>query len=225
MTRIEEILDPKSKYTDENDVLLNELGLKDQDELTQAERMITSYKLSKLYLNPGKQTFDVNHYLSIHKYLFSGVYSFAGQIRDEVIEKSYTFCLPQYIYQYLKYTLEEANKSAKRVTNRDELLQFYFHYFVELDAIHPFREGNGRTEREYLRQLVEHICKMNHLDNYYFDFNLIESKEEYSKACVMAVTAPDNELGLEMKKPLVNMFDRILVVREKELELDKSSQK
>ena len=61
MSRLEsDLLNYDSKYL-KNGVLINKLGLEEEQALNKAERMITSYKLAKLYLNPGKQTFGVNH--------------------------------------------------------------------------------------------------------------------------------------------------------------------
>ena len=96
MSRLESnLLNYSSKYLKDG-VLINNLGLTDEEMLNKAERMITSYKLAKLYLNPGPQTFDTNHYLSIHKFLFEDIYPFAGEIRNENISKRIRF-----VYQIL----------------------------------------------------------------------------------------------------------------------------
>ena len=83
----------KSKYTldSEDKVLRNKLGIWDEDSLNEAERMITSYKLAKLYLDTGAQSFDANHLKSIHKFLFEDIYPFAGEFRRENISKRITF--------------------------------------------------------------------------------------------------------------------------------------
>ena len=97
---VDEILNYKSKDEDDG-VLKNKLGIKDQESLSKAERMITSYKLAKLYLDPGEQTFDVKHYLSIHKFLFEDIYNFAGEIRTENSAKRIPFCVPDFIFSEL----------------------------------------------------------------------------------------------------------------------------
>lgn len=64
MGRIDkELLNYKSKYIKDG-VLINKLGIKDEDELNKAERMITSYKLSKMYLREDKIRFDVPYYIT-----------------------------------------------------------------------------------------------------------------------------------------------------------------
>ena len=74
--------------------------------------------------------------------------------------------------------------------------------------IHPFREGNGRTEREFIRQLIDYICKKNGLEPYELDYKLIKSREEYINAIIRAD-------ALCQYGDLMALFDSILVVKEK----------
>ena len=208
MARIrDEVLDytPKSVV---NGVLVNKLNIKDSEELERVEREITALKLAKLYLNPGKQTFDVEHYLSIHKFLFEDIYDFAGEIRDEVIAKQIPFCLPQFIYDNLNQTLRDAQKNISKITDRTKLVQFLAVLYSDLDITHPFREGNGRVKREFLRQYVIEICKRNNLEEYVLDYSLIEDKEAFIQAVIVA-DAACNTTYLEQ------FIDKILVSAQK----------
>ena len=204
---VDEILNYKSKDEDDG-VLRNKLGIKDQESLSKAERMITSYKLAKLYLDPGEQTFDVKHYLSIHKFLFEDIYYFAGEIRTENIAKRIPFCVPDFIFSELTRVLKNARDNIYKIDSRDKLLRFIVELYAEIDIIHPFREGNGRVEREFIRQLMEYICKVNCLDNYYLDYSLITDRNAYIDAVVKADALLDY-------KDLLLLFDSIMVVREK----------
>lgn len=202
-----DLLNYHSKYTTTNDVLVNKLGLFDETTLNEAERMITSYKLAKLYLEPGEQTFDVKHYVAIHKYLFEEIYPFAGEIRRENISKRIPFCLVQYIVPELEKTLKKARNNVYEIDDREKLLSFITELYSDLDIIHPFREGNGRTEREFIRQFIDYICKTNFLEPYYLDYSLLD-KDVYIDAVVRADAYCD--FG-----PLKALFDGILVVKEK----------
>ena len=85
--------------------------------------------------------------------------------------------------------------------------------------IHPFREGNGRTEREFIRQLIDYICKKNGLEPYELDYSLIKSRDEYIAAIIRADALLDYG-------PLMTLFDSILVVKEKKgLEYGKTGKK
>ena len=216
------ILDYKSPYTiDGNDesALKNKLGITDQEELNTVERMMTSFKLAKLYTQTGAETFDTEHLLSIHKYLFDDIYEFAGTIRSENIAKSFTFCLVHLVPQNLKYTLDQDKKKIPTIKSRDELLKFITVLYSDLDMIHPFREGNGRTEREFIRQLIDYICKKNGLEPYELDYSLIKSRDEYIAAIIRADALLDYG-------PLMTLFDSILVVKEKKgLEPSKTGKK
>lgn len=212
----EELLNYKSPYILNNDekLLANKLEIQDAKELEKAERMITNYKLSKLYLNPGTQTFDVQHYLYIHKFLFEDIYLFAGEIRTEEIQKRIPFCLSQYIIPELKKTLENALRKSKKIQTREELLNFLVELYADLDIIHPFREVNGRTEREFIRQFIDFICLENNLESYYLDYNAIENREMFVDAVVKADAFLDyNELRY--------LFDSILKSK-RDLELENS---
>lgn len=217
MGDVKDSVEYKSKYTvDEDDkVLRNKLGIWDEDSLNEAERMITSYKLANLYLSTGAQTFDADHLKSIHKYLFEDIYPFAGEFRKENISKKITFCLVQFIEPELDRALKNAMKVVPKLVNREALLRFVTEFYSDLDMIHPFREGNGRTEREFMRQYIDFVCKKNNLEQYYLDYSLIEDREAYIDAVVKAD-------ALCSYGDLMALFDRILLVKEKDKDLNNS---
>lgn len=77
----------------------------------------------------------------IHAYLFGGLYDFAGKIRTKTIAKGNTlFCLAEHLHNYLKIV------EAMPETTFDEIVDKY----VEMNAAHPFMEGNGRSTRIWL---------------------------------------------------------------------------
>lgn len=208
MSRINEVLNYQSKYTDNNEVLKNKLGVTDNETLNEKERFITSYKLADLYLKGITGNFDVNHYLSIHKYLFDEIYPFAGEIRSENIQKDIPFCLPNLIYENLVRTLEQAKKNLKKITNEEELIKFLADFYAELDIIHPFREGNGRTEREFLRQYMIMLNEVIDFGEYVLDYSKIDDKNNFIKAVIIADATCDTTM-------LENYIKMILTKKEK----------
>lgn len=205
MARLNEALNYSSKYTNENGVLQNNLNIDNLEELERVERVMTGFKLANLYLNPGIQTFDVTHYLGIHKYLFEDIYSFAGQIRSENINKRIPFCLPNLIYENLVSTLKKAQIMSKKIASEEDLIDFIAYFYSELDIIHPFREGNGRTEREFLRQYVEKINETISFGKYELDYDQIEDKDAFINSVVIADATCDLTYLKEfIKKILVN---------------------
>ncbi len=181
MTEIDNILLNYGK----EEVLKNKLNINTIEELEKQERLITSYKLAKLYLDPGKQTFDVEHYLSIHKFLFEDIYDFAGKFRTEKITKRISFCSPMFIYSELERTLKDARNRIKTLTSKEAILDYIPILHSDLDVIHPFREGNGRTEREFIRQYINFVCEFNSLGSMCLDYNKVD-KNEFVDAVVKA---------------------------------------
>ena len=87
----------------------------------------------------------------IHAYLFGGLYDFAGQIRTKTISKGNTlFCLAEHLHNYLK-TVE-----AMPEMTFDEIVDKY----VEMNAAHPFMEGNGRSTRIWLDLIFKKQLKL-----------------------------------------------------------------
>ena len=179
--RINEALNAKSKHTYENGVLINKLDIHNQEELDEVETSLCLLRLTNLSMQENRFAFDLKYYLNIHKYIFQDVYPFAGDIRDENITKGNTpFCRPEFIVNYLKYNLDEMKKKAFKITSKEEYINFLSYYYSELNMVHPFREGNGRVLREYLRQMVKYLNNFLPLTSYELDYSNI-SKEVREK--------------------------------------------
>lgn len=100
-----------------------------------------AYTLWESDLVADKDVGKVKSLQQIHAYLFGGLYDFAGKIRTKTIAKGNTlFCLAEHLHNYLK-TVE-----AMPETTFDEIVDKY----VEMNAAHPFMEGNGRSTRIWL---------------------------------------------------------------------------
>lgn len=142
-------------YPDTN-VLINKLDIKDIDLLQKYEAKITAAKLLSLRQKGIIGNFNVKHIKDIHLYLFEDIYPFAGKFRTENIGKgAFRFAEWQYIEPELNKLLE--NLKVENYLNgldADPLAQKLAYYMSELNVLHPFREGNGRTIREFIRELA-----------------------------------------------------------------------
>ena len=147
----------KSQYCYENsNVLINKLNLKDPKKLRYYEAKITAAKLLGLRKMGVTGNFNIEHLKNIHKYLFEDIYPFAGEFRKENISKDeFRFAEWEYIENELKILLDKLKKE-KYLQNYDkkELAKRLAYYLAEINVLHPFREGNGRTSREFIRQLA-----------------------------------------------------------------------
>lgn len=135
--------------------LVNKLNIKDSEELESYETSVVSLKLMALNKKGITGNFDVAHFVSIHKFLFKDIYNFAGLFRTENIAKDYfQFAEWEYIESELERLLSELKSENYLVgLSKEQFASRLAYYWAELNVLHPFREGNGRTTREFLRQL------------------------------------------------------------------------
>lgn len=141
-------------YPDTN-VLRNRFGIKDARELKQVETDISVIRQNDLLINLIYGRFTPNHLKRIHRYLLGDVYSFAGSYRREDIAKGTTrFLRHEEIAQKLSELLKQLrDEQCLKGLEAQDFIKRGAWYFAELNYIHPFREGNGRTIREFVRQL------------------------------------------------------------------------
>lgn len=138
------------------DVLKNKLGIIDATELKEKEVAISFFKNVELQENPIDLGFGVEHLRAIHQYLFSDIYPFAGQNRTVYMEKNNSYFAPvNEIDMRLQYTFDTMEEEIKDVYTKHDLAVFLATYYSELLHIHPFREGNGRSIREFIREYAD----------------------------------------------------------------------
>ena len=134
-------------------MLENKLGINNAIELAKEEERITKQKALQLFSTKKLDTFEVGTFKGlsqIHKYLFEGIYEFAGKIRKENISKNnFRFASAMY--------LEEALKQIDKMpqSNFDQIIDKY----TEMNIAHPFREGNGRSTRIWLDMILKKEIK------------------------------------------------------------------
>lgn len=137
-------------------ILVNKLEIKNNKDLLKYENQIVIIKLFDLRQKGITGNFDIKHFASIHRYLFEDIYPFAGMFRNENIAKdNFRFAEWEYIEEELNKLLKQL-KEEKYLNNlkKEELVDRLAYYMAELNVLHPFREGNGRTTREFIRQLA-----------------------------------------------------------------------
>ena len=150
--------------------LVNKLNIKDSIALENYETSVVGLKLMALNKEGITGNFDVKHFISIHKFLFEDIYPFAGLFRTENIAKDYfQFAEWEYIESELTRLLNELkNENFLLGLSKDEMAKRLAYYWAELNVLHPFREGNGRTTREFLRQLAlksHYILNLQNVDS------------------------------------------------------------
>jgi cell filamentation protein len=160
---------PDDPYADPaTGVLRNKLGLAAAAELAAAEREITHAALILLRESPVRPSYDLPHLREIHRRIFGDIYDWAGQVRTIAIAKGSLFCLPQYIEPAAAEIFAQLGKEHfLRRLAREEFLDRLTFYLGEVNAVHPFREGNGRAQRAFFEQLASeagYTLDWQHLD-------------------------------------------------------------
>ena len=137
-------------------VLINKLGIRDEDELNRHERLITGFKTAELLTVPLKPDFDFNDYKMIHRELFSELYDWAGSVRTIPLSKSATvFTSPEKIEKIGKAVFNRLNSCDYFIgMSRSDFVCEVAELYDSLNRLHPFREGNGRTERIFFSRLI-----------------------------------------------------------------------
>ena len=134
-------------------VLINKLGIKDQEQLDAAEAAVTSLRMKQLRLSPAQGNFDFQHFCDVHKHIFQDLYEWAGQPRTVPMEKPERV-LGGWSVEYTPPTLIPI--AAEGVLNRmngrnwgnmpwEEKVNSFSKDMADLWKVHAFREGNTRT--------------------------------------------------------------------------------
>lgn len=139
----------------DSDVLRNRFNIRDKLQLRMVETDISAARQAEMINHPVKGRFTANHLCQIHRKLLGDVYSFAGHFRKEDIAKGDTrfvnhAAIPTKLHKLLSQLQAESYLTG---LNTETLIDRSAYYMSELNYIHPFREGNGRTVREFMRLL------------------------------------------------------------------------
>lgn len=137
-------------------VLVNKFDIRDEKKLNEVESVLASTRYAEWLNAPKADSFDFEHYKAIHHFLFSDLYDWAGEIRTVNISKKGTK------FTFAENIETQATLIFKRLKNcnyfkglaRDEFIDEIVDFYCVTNDLHPFREGNGRTQRVFLTQLI-----------------------------------------------------------------------
>ena len=139
-------------FIDGTKTLKNKLGITDIDLLIKEEQVIVLKKLTNFILEEYEFSPSASYLAFIHKYLFDDVYYFAGEYRlVNMFKQDSAFLDFNLIKEELPKVINKYN-SMEVVNNKFTIARTLGEFYRELIYIHPFREGNGRAIREFLRE-------------------------------------------------------------------------
>lgn len=152
--------------------LINKFDIRDEEKLKKVEADITFAKATILESNPISDKFDLEHYKAIHRFLFEDIYVWAGSFRTvDMAKKGTSFCSADQLDDVAKKCFDRlAENNLFSDLDRDEFVDAVVDFYCVTNMLHPFREGNGRTQRIFISQLIHH-------NGYDFDFSDIDSDD------------------------------------------------
>lgn len=149
--------------------LINKLNIRDEKILSEIEADITFAKASLLEKEPISGNFDFEHYKKIHHFLFSDLFDWAGKIRTVNISKKGTdFVKFENIERIGTLCLKKVQDGYLSNINHIEFTKRISELYNDINMLHPFREGNGRTQRIFFAQLIRYY-------GYDIDFSKIDT--------------------------------------------------
>ena len=136
------------------DILINKFECRDANKLREIEILSSGANLAYLQLHPIRGNFDFKHLKDIHYFIFQDLFDWAGKIRTIDIGKNNLFCRTQFIESYAESVFADFFSSCyENRTDRKKFIHVLAEHYADLNALHPFREGNGRAQREFTREL------------------------------------------------------------------------
>lgn len=192
-----EYIDPDNQYTyPDSSVLRNKQNITDNDEASRSEHLYATQRLLDLRLQPIKVK-SVKDILKIHAYIFQDIYDWAGQYRKVNISKQGNAFMAMQSFEtaeiYMNNLLNDYHQNAR---TREEIIHYLAKILDNENYFHPFREGNGRTQREVIRSLA--------LENGYVSQIRVEEDDEIYNLYM------DGTVHGDLEK-LEKLFDKILV--------------
>jgi cell filamentation protein len=183
-----------------SDVLINKPGITDPLALEAFEADATAIRMLELMQETTLGTFDVAHLREIHRHLFQDVYDWAGDFRLVDISRGASrFANFPLIDGYLSKCLAElSNEGVLCGAHPDHFVRRLAFYMGEINAVHPFREGNGRVQRVFCAQLALNA-------GFFIDFESVDQEQMYA---VMAASFNGDA------SPLVALLNEITAIVE-----------
>jgi len=172
-------------YVLPNGVLINKLGITTTAELNAAETELVTIRLAMLAETPISGDFDLAHLQAIHGFLFQDVYPWAGQLRVVDIGKNATAFMPHQAIPEMAVLIHDELNAEHLLIGLDarNFSERAAYYLARINLMHPFREGNGRTQRELIQQLANRAG--------YFISWAGASQEAMKQACIASIENQD----------------------------------
>ena len=177
--------------------LVNYFNIRDRELLRQTERFFVNVRTAELFASPLNMHLSFSYLQALHSNFFGDLYPSAGEIRNVQASKSKEFCRPDHIERMAEDIFQKlsADNFLKNQTDRDDFINDLAFYMGESEALHPFREGNGRVIRFFFYELIREA-----------GHDVEWSEADPDRMLEGSIAAIDGDY-----QPLVDVFEEILI--------------
>lgn len=181
-----------------SDCLRNKFGITDAGSLHVLEARIVSIRDVELSVNSLPGEYNLEHLMQFHKALFGDIYEWAGELRTVNIHKAVLmFAAHQFLDDETTSLLKRlAQENWLRGLRRRVFIERLAYYYGEINARHPFREGNGRTQRIFLRQMAAS-------GGWRLDWSGL-GRDDNNRACAINLSTGRIDLLVDVLEPIVS---------------------
>ena len=147
----------RDPYREPSGVLRNLLGVTDPAVLAEYERDLAFFRVVELELHPVDGCFDFAHLRAIHRYILQDIYDWAGELRTvDTRALGIPHARPQFLADELDRVFRRIADEPPSTTEPDDATDTIASHWSELTLVHPFRDGNSRTQRVFFDQMFRH---------------------------------------------------------------------
>ncbi|MBB1032607.1 cell filamentation protein Fic [Dietzia sp. SLG310A2-38A2] len=150
-------MNPRDPYRESSGVLRNRLGITDPDHLAEFERDLAFFRVVELELSPLGGRFDFDHLRAIHRYILQDIFDWAGELRSvDTHALGIPHARPQFLTDELDRVFCQIATRPPSTTDPHAATDTIASHWSELTLVHPFRDGNSRTQRVFFDQMFRH---------------------------------------------------------------------
>lgn len=191
-------------YYENSDVPINKLNIKELEIITEIEKELLSRAYEKLHTELDENIkFDEKYLCKVHEEIFFQLYAWAGKFRTVNISKDESMFCPYLNLSsfsneiFTKLKNDNFLKDFEDISKKDGFIDKLAFYLCELNVLHPFNEGNGRT----LRLFFDMIVTFNGYE--YINYEDTLKNNDYIKASIDCMFADCEKMKVILKKGLI----------------------
>lgn len=187
---------------DPRDVPENLFGISDPEELDRVAGRLAAARLARLEDSVQMDSFTRADLVEVHAFLLGDVYPWAGDVRTtEVRAMGMAMCRAQFVDNELDRVLRDIVRRPPSTTDLDAAVYTVADHWSEMTMVHPFRDGNSRTQRFFFDQLLRN-------SGWAVDWTAIRAEQVHAARYVGAATVDPSFLAQSLL-PAVHPADEV----------------